>query len=815
MIPSVDVSASPPRGRPVRIAAVLLLIASILCPPLALIALKSGITGEAVFSDAHSRLMVVYPHFSMSAGGFAACVGLPLLTLVALRFCARGTAAWSGTVLRGVSPAAFLPLAVAPQFLPHLFSATFAWNVLFFVPLLVVSSIAARWMCSPQTSSGAIRSATVVTAVVVASVLYCLTGWHTTRMIGSHSGDEGHYRVQALSLHDDGDLDIRNQIADEMARGAIKKRSDRRTRQYLHISRRSRGKHWYSLHPFGLPVLLAPFIRMPPVAIHAILGIIAGLGIGGCLLWCRRWGAGARPAVLCTVLFGLSQLWCMHASRQLPETLGATVCVYLAVSVFAVRHRPWAGLLGTVSCCLLLPWVHARFAPLAAWGGIACVIALLHSPQSKTRRAAQISTLVICSLAGAAFYYCVMSSMYVGASAQKGSLLFSRMLSIWDNLASSTGVLYSLPVFAWMLAAVVVLSGDERTRYAAFYVIISLIVVLLTSCSTVYLTGGTACVPGRFLLVVCPLLVAPAAKILDRTRAPACWLFFLLALVPVAECILCLSVMPRCPFEFPKDGLGRAFFTSAGSLVNPLVALKANELSWHPYAAVLYVGCLGMLASNSRKIHALLLALLIFGAVLTHAHLHPGPDRRAADRKRNAETLSKMDLRHASVVLCATKGPVPLLEFSDLFSKDTAASVCGADLGQRLVGSLISQPRVEVNDWKGRGYRWCTIVAPFRGGRGRRLLWLLGRTAGENPVFLAVREGSRTIYEEELVPQKNTSLVNLPLAFNCLDRGNISILIRVTGGSDTFTGLRLAWSPFSDSMLDRKVALPRGTAFVE
>ena len=76
-------------------------------------------------------------------------------------------------------------------------------------------------------------------------------------------------------------------------------------------------------------------------------------------------------------------------------------------------------------------------------------------------------------------------------------------------------------------------------------------------------------------------------------------------------------------------------------------------------------------------------------------------------------------------------------------------SVPTRDLGIRMQGRLVSQPRLEVNDWQGRPYRWTTLAVPFDPGQGQRAFSLEGHIEGLATPIIAIREGSNTIIERD------------------------------------------------------------------
>jgi hypothetical protein len=119
-----------------------------------------------------------------------------------------------------------------------------------------------------------------------------------------------------------------------------------------------------------------------------------------------------------------------------------------------------------------------------------------------------------------------------------------------------------------------------------------------------------------------------------------------------------------------------------------------------------------------------------------------------------------------------------------------------------MQGQLVSQPRLEVNDWQGRPYRWTTLAAPFDPGRGQRAFVLEGRIEGSATPIVAIREGANTILEQPLTSDAR-GIVRLKIAvFTEGRRGHLYLLLRLEGDGG-FQTRRLHFSPVSQRLLDQ------------
>jgi hypothetical protein len=83
--------------------------------------------------------------------------------------------------------------------------------------------------------------------------------------------------IQAQSLYEDRDWDIQNNLMKEFH---VTDPSEM-DRSYTHIAPTSRGHHWYSWHPCGLPLLIAPLWGCGMIFQQLFLGMILALGCVG------------------------------------------------------------------------------------------------------------------------------------------------------------------------------------------------------------------------------------------------------------------------------------------------------------------------------------------------------------------------------------------------------------------------------------------------------------------------------------------------------------------------------------------------------
>jgi hypothetical protein len=187
----------------------------------------------------------------------------------------------------------------------------------------------------------------LATAVVSGSAAGRLTG-----TLLFPAGDEPHYLVIAQSLWRDGDFKIEN----NHQRGDYREYFNRDLDPH-YLTRGADGEI-YSIHPVGLPMLLAPVYALGGYR-AVVLVLIAMASVAAALMW--RWVAGvlnapgaatfAWAAVACSTPF------LFNSFTVYPE-IAAALAVMVAMTT---RHPLVAGI-----ACGVLPWLSTKYAPMSA-----------------------------------------------------------------------------------------------------------------------------------------------------------------------------------------------------------------------------------------------------------------------------------------------------------------------------------------------------------------------------------------------------------------------------------------------------------------
>ena len=564
-----------------------------------------NVLGVLILVDAARRILL-WP--DVLASVLVAGVGLFLVVTtarsiaVARRTHVPGTARYRA--LSALLPLAFLPLSVAGLFLRRFVPQAAAANLALYLPVVLGTHAILRAAVPAGDDPRPIRvgGRTLSLVVLGAWLFYFLLGWYVTSTIGPHSGDEGHFRIQAESLWEDHDLDIRNNLYATRVPRYIQRmygRPDaepdiRKMKGWFHVASRSREPHWYSWHSFGLAVPLALVHRLGDWGLHLVLGLISGLGVGAMVKLCERFRAARAGSVVVVALFALTLFWGIYSVRALPEVLGATLAAWMLVGITTEAPRTWTAV-GIVSVfSALLPWVYTRFAPLGMMGIGLCGLRCLAEKSAWRRRILAGSVLGVVGVTAYALYFLFQLHLYEGAQPQGvRNVFFSEPLGMWHILSSRISVGYALPAGAWLLGAALWLSFTDRSRrWHALAALALFLSVLGTSASTKHWHGG-ACLAGRYLVCVFPLLVAPAAVAFDRqSEVSRWWLVFLLL----------FSVVLFAHDMMSLGRLGTSFADPAKGLSNCVPHFRETLYAfdytgappWRPWAIAFYAATMGL-----------------------------------------------------------------------------------------------------------------------------------------------------------------------------------------------------------------------------
>jgi hypothetical protein len=251
--------------------------------------------------------------------------------------------------LPGPIPAAFM-----------LFDGPLGWLVCL-APVIVLAMQAGRGRWA-QLLGAPIRTQLGI-AGVCAACLYAAAAWRVAPVIPG--GDEPHYLIITQSLLTDGDLRIENNHArrDYLSYVQADLKPD-----YL---RRGRDGAIYSIHAPGLAVLVLPAFALGSyVGVTSFLVLISAAG--SVLAWraAYRLTGDAGSAWIGWAAVALSIPFFFQAFTIYPDG-PAALLVLVVVAALVERDRPGrAQLLWSGAALAALPWLHTRYAALAAALGL-------------------------------------------------------------------------------------------------------------------------------------------------------------------------------------------------------------------------------------------------------------------------------------------------------------------------------------------------------------------------------------------------------------------------------------------------------------
>jgi hypothetical protein len=367
-----------------------------------------------------------------------------------------------------------------------------------------------------RTSAGA---ATLVGVVVAAWAMIAVPARATYGTLTT--ADEPQYLLTALSLFEDRDLHIDDELAD--ARFVPFHELD----LPVQTEELDNGRQ-VSPHDPLLPAILAvPMGLGGWVAAKATLAVLGGV-LAGLLVWTahRRFAVPLAVAAGTVLAFGVTAPLTAYATQVYPE-LPAALAVTAAIAlVTGARGR--AALVGFGLAVTALPWLGIKYAPVAA----ALVAVAVGTLVGERRVRAAVSLVALLGLAGVAYLgahrllyggwtvYATGDEFtggeltvmgrdpdYVGRTQRLGGLLLDR----------GFGLAAWMPAYLLAVPALAALAGR---RPAGWWTLVAPLAAGWATATWVALTMHGWWWPGRQLVVVVPCLVLAVAWWAGRTRAP-------------------------------------------------------------------------------------------------------------------------------------------------------------------------------------------------------------------------------------------------------------------------------------------------------
>ena len=356
-------------------------------------------------------------------------------------------------------------------------------------------------------------------STVLAGVLTLVAGLGTAWSVAPRvpGGDEPHYLVITESLLSDGDLRIEN----NHARGDSVARSLRPD-----FLRRGRDGQIYSIHAPGVAVVVLPgFVAAGYRGAQGTILLLAA--IGGALVWSAAWRASghAGAAWFAWAAVAGSSTALLQSVLIFPDGPGAFA---VAAGVWLlVRLAKDGAPVGTRAVVLVssalaaLPWLHTRFAVIAAGLGAAIAWRLWTVARQAGDRRSQLRRVLVflaVPLASALGWFAYFQLIYgtPNPSAPYGSMAESSWLNVPGGLFGllfdqQFGLLIFAPVLALAFVECLRRSRDDEATLNRWCVAIA-VAYLATSATYWMWWAGKPATPARLATAVLPLMAVPLAS---------------------------------------------------------------------------------------------------------------------------------------------------------------------------------------------------------------------------------------------------------------------------------------------------------------
>ncbi len=380
------------------------------------------------------------------------------------------------------------------------------------------------------------------------------------------TADEPQYLLTALSLWEDGNLDISDEIEDERYRQFHEVLLPQQTEAMADGSR-------ISPHDPLLPVLIAvPMGIWGWAGAKAALALMAG-ALAALVAWIavNRFRVSVGTAVMVSGLFALSPPMAIYATQVYPEIPAALLLLAGFASLLGGLDR--RGRLVLVVSVVGLPWLAVKYVPLAAVLAIAGLI--------RMKRSHRWQMLGVFAFAGVA-YLLGHQLIYGGFTAYASGDHFvggeftavGTQVDLWGRSTRLIGLIVDqgFGIGAWQPAYLLLplaAGWALSRRQFRFNVALSLLGVGWLVATFVALTMHGWWFPGRQLVVVLAVAAVLLAALVDRARVAARSLFAMAGLIGVVA------------FAFlVVEGVGGqlTWVVDFGSTANPFYRLITHAL---------------------------------------------------------------------------------------------------------------------------------------------------------------------------------------------------------------------------------------------
>lgn len=367
------------------------------------------------------------------------------------------------------------------------------------------------------------RLSVMMVIVAVTSIAAAAAGIDVRASYGARTtGDEPYYLITAVSLWNDRELDI----SDEIETGAFREWHE------IPLDEQTKpldGGRRVSPHDPLLPILLAAPMALggwvgAKLSVAALAGLLSAL-----ITWVavRRFAVSVGAAGLTAGIFGASAPFAVYGNQVYPE-LPAALCVLVAVACLTTARAPRMGGLVVLAVAITaLPWLSIKYVPVATTLALLGVAALWRAGRGQAL-GGFVGALAIMSLAfvaGHLQWYGGLTAYAVGDHFTSGEL---SVIGSDPNYLGRTRRLLGLLVdrnfglAAWQPAWFLIVPSAAalaRARPRHWATLALPLAVGWLTATLVALTMQGWWWPGRQLVVVLPCAVICIACWVEGSRA--------------------------------------------------------------------------------------------------------------------------------------------------------------------------------------------------------------------------------------------------------------------------------------------------------
>ncbi len=442
------------------------------------------------------------------------------------------------------NPAGYVLPYLSLLWSPH---ANWALNASFLLP--VITRMPAHWMRDLRLLSNA---RVAVAAFLLSAITFCGYTLYFCQITMLH-GDEGQYLLVTQSLIQDGDMDLTNNIQPE-------KISEFHVLDSfgIHKAPGSPSGKIHSVHPIGLSILLVPAYMIgldlwdnPRLGCALTVSLMAAGCVSLMLAWLLRLQIPRWAAVAAATSTAVTGPFFLYTTQLFPDLPGLLL-ILIALCSLAHWQLPggtyrswgrwevlWLALLSATLA--FLPFLHARFAPVALLAGIGVLMQVRHNPNPRAAWTA-VTIVFVFAIVSLLRFNIAFSGDWLGPF-RPGNAWGEGAIDIgtwWTSLPGhwlhgGVGLINSSPIYLFSPLGLAVLA-KMRDRRLAIGLGVYLMTAAVNGMHPDWKFGF--CFPARFLVTSLPCLVLGLAMAFTQiVRRPGLSFFFLFALAISLESI--------------------------------------------------------------------------------------------------------------------------------------------------------------------------------------------------------------------------------------------------------------------------------------